>query len=330
MIDKVIKIEDLLIKLNSARKASKKIVALSGSFDLIHAGHIDILYNAKQQGDILVVLLNSDSSIKLYKGSGRPIFNNKDRGIMLSANIYVDHIVFFNELTPLNLLKKIKPHIYANGSDYGESFLEKDTILENGGKIFVNKKLGASSNVLNNIKNEKQPQKAVFLDRDGVIIEDKNYLHQIDKVEFMPGIVQSLKYLQKKGYFLIGISNQSGIGRKMFTVKDCEKVNKFIIEKLKEEGVEISEIFYCPHSPEKKCKCRKPEIGLFLEAAKKYDIALGRSWMVGDKLSDIEAGKMVNAKTILINSNNNLIARKSAETPDYTITKLTEIKKIIV
>jgi D-glycero-D-manno-heptose 1,7-bisphosphate phosphatase len=115
----------------------------------------------------------------------------------------------------------------------------------------------------------------------------------------------------------------------MFKKKDCEEVHNFILKKFKKEKINFKEIFYCPHSPEDKCLCRKPGIEMLIKAAKKYDIALARSWMIGDKLSDIEAGKMSNCKTILLGEISDFKKVRSVEHPDFVISKISEIKKII-
>jgi rfaE bifunctional protein nucleotidyltransferase chain/domain len=331
MKDKIKKEKELKVLIDQAHAENKKVVFASGSFDLLHAGHFQQLERFKQQGNILVILLNSDKSVRGYKGPNRPIIPELQRALSLAATSFVDYVLIFDELTPVRYIDLLKPDVYCNGSDWGKNFLEKDVVVRNNCKIFVPPRstLGSTSEIIQKIlKIEKTPDiKAVFLDRDDVIIKDKNYLHKVEEVEFVPGIFPVLKHLQKKGYLLISISNQSGIGRKMFKESNCKKVNKYIIDKLKEKGIDLKEIFYCPHTPEDKCLCRKPGIELFLKAAKKYDIALGRSYMIGDKLSDIEAGKMCNCKTILFDTLPKNV--RSVEYPDFVIKNLKEIIKII-
>ena len=132
--------------------------------------------------------------------------------------------------------------------------------------------------------------KAVFLDRDGTVIVDKGYLADPSQVVVPPGVVEALCELRKSGYMLIIISNQSGIGRGIFDENDMQRINERMQEIFHEHGVEFDDIFFCPHAPEDNCECRKPSPELLLDAMKKYDIDPSSSVMIGDKLSDAEAG----------------------------------------
>ena len=154
-------------------------------------------------------------------------------------------------------------------------------------------------------------KKAVFLDRDGVINVDKGYVHKIEDFEFTKGAIKALKYFQSLGYMLIIVTNQSGIGRGYYTLKDFQKLTTWMKNRLKADGIEIKEVYFCPHSPDEKCTCRKPEPGMILKAAKDYDIDLKKSWMIGDKKSDIEAAKRAGIiNTILISSEEKLEGAK--------------------
>ena len=115
----------------------RSLVTLNGSFDLLHAGHLYILEEASAQGDKLLVALNTDDSIKRYKGSTRPIISLQDRLIMMAALECVDFVTYFDEDNPCELLQKVKPHVHANGSEYGAKCIEADTVISNGGKIHI-------------------------------------------------------------------------------------------------------------------------------------------------------------------------------------------------
>jgi len=134
-------------------------------------------------------------------------------------------------------------------------------------------------------------KKAAFLDRDGVINVDKGYVYKIEDFEFKEGIFELLKLLQEKGFELFVVTNQSGIGRGYYTLKDFEKLTEFMLNELKKRGIEIKEVAFCPHHPDENCECRKPKPAMILNLAKKYNINLKNSIMIGDKLSDIKAGK---------------------------------------
>lgn len=118
-------------------KETKTLVSINGSFDLLHAGHLEILKKAKEQGDCLIVALNTDASIKRYKGESRPLIPLKYRLQMLSALSFVDHVTWFEEDDPRKVLSLIKPHVHVNGSEYGEECLEAKTVQDNGGRIHI-------------------------------------------------------------------------------------------------------------------------------------------------------------------------------------------------
>ena len=171
-------------------------------------------------------------------------------------------------------------------------------------------------------------QKTIFLDRDGVINIDKHYLYKIEDFEFCENIFETCKYFQDLGYQIIIITNQSGIGRKYFTQTDFDKLTQWMLNQFKKNKIEILDIFYCPHSPEDNCDCRKPKPGMIEKACEKYDIDLDNSWMIGDKESDIELAfnaRIVNS--ILISSEYNYQI-KSLKTKNI-IKNIIETKNII-
>ena len=135
--------------------------------------------------------------------------------------------------------------------------------------------------------------KAAFLDRDGVINIDYGYVSNIKNFEFKNGIFELLDLLQKKGYKLFIVTNQSGIARGYYSEDDFHKLMNHIINELKKKDIEIMDYTHCPHHPDitGECECRKPNPGMILNLAKKYDINLKNSIMIGDKQSDIQAAK---------------------------------------
>lgn len=135
--------------------------------------------------------------------------------------------------------------------------------------------------------------KAVFLDRDGTINVEKHYLYRIEDFTFLPGVLDGLRLLQNAGYILIIVTNQSGIARGYYSEDDFSNLNKWMINELEENGIHITEVYYCPHLPDAKidkyrkmCACRKPALGMFEQAVKDFDIDLSDSWAIGDKLRD--------------------------------------------
>lgn len=120
------------------KKKGKRIVLANGCFDLIHVGHIRYLKEAKARGDVLVVALNSDSSVRHLKGKGRPILTQEERVEIISSFYFVDHITVFEEANVENILLTLKPHVHAKGSDYSkDSVPERETVLSYGGEIAI-------------------------------------------------------------------------------------------------------------------------------------------------------------------------------------------------
>ena len=135
--DKILPLEDLLKKLQELRSKGKSVVTLNGSFDLLHAGHLEMLYQASLQGDILVVALNTDASIQGYKGPKRPIVPLEGRAQMVAALEMVDFVTSFSEADPKKLLSQIKPDVHVNGSEYGKDCIEAEVVKEHGGKVHI-------------------------------------------------------------------------------------------------------------------------------------------------------------------------------------------------
>jgi len=134
---KVIEPLDLEKKVEEIRKEGKKIATLNGSFDLMHAGHLEMVYQASKQADILIVALNTDQSIQAYKSPLRPIISLPFRLQMMSALEMVDYVTWFEETDPRALLSRIKPDVHVNGAEYGENCIEAETVRRYGGRIHI-------------------------------------------------------------------------------------------------------------------------------------------------------------------------------------------------
>ena len=149
-------------------------------------------------------------------------------------------------------------------------------------------------------------KKAIFLDRDGTINVEKDYIYKSEDLVFEEGTIEALKTFKNLGYILIVVSNQSGIARGYFTEEDLNIFNNNMNEILKKNGVEITEFYCCPHHPDgigeykKVCECRKPNNKMIEDAIKEYNIDKKKSYMIGDKISDIGAGIKSNLKTVLV------------------------------
>ena len=141
------------------------------------------------------------------------------------------------------------------------------------------------------MSNTQEAKPALFLDRDGVINIEKNYLHKIEDFEFIEGIFELCRYYQERGYLIIVVTNQSGIARGYYSEDEFQALSRWMIDTFAKEGVEITALYHCPHHPDISgvCSCRKPAPGMLLEAASKYNIDLKNSLLVGDSERDIIA-----------------------------------------
>ena len=155
--------------------------------------------------------------------------------------------------------------------------------------------------------------KAAFLDRDGVINYDYGYVYKFEDFRFCKGIFEGLKTLMELNYSLIIITNQSGIARGIFTEEEYKKTNNFMLKQLKDNDIQITQVYHCPHHPSfsknkfSDCKCRKPKPGLFLKASKEHNIKMDNSIAIGDSERDLIAARSAGIKKrYLISENNSL------------------------
>lgn len=142
--------------------------------------------------------------------------------------------------------------------------------------------------------------RAVFLDRDGTLNRDDGYIHKPEEWTWLPEVFVALRLLQKHGWLLVVASNQSGINRGFYTRDQLKALENHCRLELKAEGVNIDNWYYCPHVPGEGCNCRKPLPGMLLQASIDLDICLEESWMIGDKLRDVEAGLSAKCRSILL------------------------------
>ncbi len=150
-------------------------------------------------------------------------------------------------------------------------------------------------------------KKAFFLDRDGVIIEERNYLADPGQVALCPGAAEAIRKMREAGYLVIAVSNQSGVARGYFTMEQLAAVEQKINALLEAENARIDAWYYCPHHrkgivPEfsRECDCRKPKPGLLLKAAEEFDIDLPHSFLIGDKLSDIRTAENARCRSAVL------------------------------
>lgn len=143
-------------------------------------------------------------------------------------------------------------------------------------------------------------KKAIFLDRDGTLIENgEGYQYKKEQLSFLPGVLEGLKHI-KTDYLLFIITNQSGIGRGYYTKEDFLSFNSLMLKKLNDNGIRITKTYFCPHAPGDACECRKPSPFYILKAKEEYNLDLNKSWMIGDSETDIGSASAAGIKGIMV------------------------------
>ncbi|QDU11817.1 D-glycero-alpha-D-manno-heptose-1,7-bisphosphate 7-phosphatase [Gimesia aquarii] len=176
-------------------------------------------------------------------------------------------------------------------------------------------------------------QKALFLDRDGVVNVEKHYLHLIEDFDFIEGIFELCHAATLSGYCLIIVTNQSGIAREYYTEQQFIDLMSWVVDEFAKRHLTILDFFYCPHHPVHgmggyriDCTCRKPKPGMLLEAERKHNLNLSESILVGDKLSDIKAGKAARLKTAALVGTGHRVSEQEINTADVFARSLKELK----
>ncbi len=180
-------------------------------------------------------------------------------------------------------------------------------------------------------------QKAVFLDRDGVINVDKGYVHKIEDFEFYPGVFEALKLLQEAGYRLLIVTNQSGIALDYYTEDDFFRLTDYMLSEFEKRGIKIDKVYYCPHHENGtnpaytiKCDCRKPASGMIKQGIKEFNIDPSRSFLVGDKENDIKAAHKEGIRAILVKTGQGLKYVDNTQADFVAENLLDAVKSIIL
>ncbi len=165
---------------------------------------------------------------------------------------------------------------------------------------------------------------AVFVDRDGTICFDRHYLSDPAGLELISTVVEGIRKLNEAGILVIVVTNQSGIARGKFDEKKLEEIHARLRVLLSANGARIDDLFFCPHMPDSGCRCRKPAPGMLIDAADKHDINLKKSFVIGDRMMDVEMAHRVGARAVLVpepgdNYNVESEKRLSMETPDVQV-----------
>lgn len=175
---------------------------------------------------------------------------------------------------------------------------------------------------------------ALFLDRDGVINKEKEYLYKIEDFEFIDGVFEACRYFQCLGCLLIVITNQAGIARGYYTERDFNDLNDWMVKQFRREEISIDHVYYCPHHPNGvvgqysiDCNCRKPGSGMLFQAVEDYGVDLRRSILVGDKVSDIYAGRHAGVGRNILVTTGHVLTHKEKLEGDLVVNSLADLIK---
>lgn len=343
-------LDDMASIAGRLRKEGKKVVTTNGVFDILHVGHASYLQWCKKQGDILFVGVNADASVRQYKGDKRPIIGEDDRAALIAALACVDYVYVFGGRTPEEWLLVVKPTFHVKAGDYTldrsketpkTRIYERDAVESVGGKCLLAPLVQGKSTtsiiekikeVYGSVPSKCAPRRpAVFLDRDGTIIQDKGYIHKIGDLEFIPGALDALKKLTRSDYRIIVITNQSGIARGKFSEDDYKRFNEEFLRRLSAEGIRIDGVYFCPHHHAsshqvygKDCHCRKPKPGMVIAALLDHDIDLEKSIVVGDKTMDIQLGNSLGIRSVLVKTGNAGEDEEFDSKPDHVAISIKE------
>ncbi|MDY0096491.1 MAG: adenylyltransferase/cytidyltransferase family protein [Candidatus Vecturithrix sp.] len=258
------------------KQQGKRIVTTNGSFDLLHIGHVTMLEEAKSLGDVLIVGLNSDSSIKRYKGKYRPICPQQHRAGMLAALACTDYITIFDELTPIKLLEILRPQIHVNSPEHGKECVEREVVERYGGRIHLAQLIEGMSTtqLLQRILDvtSHAPGRGIFLNASD-LIEDLSSSSNSSPVS--ESAIFSLNRLVSQGFQLF------------IFIEEKEK------KSLCSLGIPPQAIMY---------PLRQPKRDIILRATDAFDLVLAKSIVMSSRAEDIQCGRDLNCKTLWLRS----------------------------
>ena len=327
---------DEVVRLREEYRGSGKTVGFtSGVFDLVHAGHVEYLEDAKSRVDVLIVGVNSDSSVRTNKGDARPIVSEAQRAEVVAGLRSVDHVFIFSELNNNENVLKIRPDVYLKAGDYSSDKLSSKQLVESyGGRVelvpfreglsttSIIKKISAASLLEEGPAMPHRRAPAVFVDRDGTINEHIEYLSDPAKFKVIPNSFKALKRIQDLGYRIIIVTNQPGIGLGYFSKEEFFAVNREMMKQASLAGCALDKIYFCPHSKSEKCPCRKPEPYFMKRAEEELNVDVAKSFVIGDMTSDVQLAKNAGCKGILVKTGRGGDDGMFAVTPDATVADL--------
>jgi rfaE bifunctional protein nucleotidyltransferase chain/domain len=308
-------IEELQQKVAAWKARGYRIGFTCGTFDFLHAGHVDYLAQARRLCDRLIVAVNSDSSVRAYKEPMRPINTHDHRIAVVSALSCVDASIVMYASRPEALIDALRPDLYIKGGDYNVKHLRSANLVEGyGGRCVViplQHDISTTQIIrkIQRLTQYEEPQigddrgePIVFLDRDGTLIRNIPFLRDQSRVELLPEVGEGLRQLQDCGFRLVVVTNQQGIGLGYFDYDAFVRVNSRMLHLLAAFDVRISRFYFCPHSMADDCECRKPGTKLVEQALSHYGVRPERCFFIGDSATDVECARRAGCIGIRIGS----------------------------
>jgi rfaE bifunctional protein nucleotidyltransferase chain/domain len=311
---KILSLEEMDLWVAARRASGLRIGFTCGSFDLLHAGHVHYLSQARARCDALIVAVNSDASIRGYKSSLRPVNPEEHRRYVVAGLSAVDAVATLEDRRPLALLLRWKPDLYMKGGDYDVSSLRSGAAVRDyGGAVEVIRPAfpTSSSQIIERIDalyRHAAPEPAppgesaglVLFDRDGTLIRNVPFLHDPARLELAPGAGDALAALQTAGFRVAIVTNQQGIGLGYATEQEFIAVNQRLFRELAPFGVLVSRVYFCPHSMADRCGCRKPAPGMVLRALREFAVPPERCFVVGDSSADADAAMAAGCRAVIV------------------------------
>jgi rfaE bifunctional protein nucleotidyltransferase chain/domain len=336
---------DLLIPIcETLRIEKKKIGYTSGVFDLLHPGHVQYLEDAKKGCDVLIVGVNSDASVRANKGSSRPIVAADARMRVLAGLASVEYVFPFSERNNNTNVELLKPDVYFKAGDYALEKLSSKPIVESYGGVvvlvpvlpgFSSTAIIESIGMLYGALHAQptpvtyEPRPAIFVDRDGTIIELVDYLHEPEKLKVIPGALEALKVAQDKGYRIIIVTNQPGIGLGYFTKEDLFATNLALMKEASKVGLAIDKIYYSPYSKADNTACRKPRTGMIERAHQEMQIIVEKSFCIGDMTSDVKLAENAGCTGVLVKTGKGGSDEMYAVDPAHILESLADLPSLL-
>lgn len=293
------------------RANGRKIGFTSGAFDILHASHVNLFKNAKEVCDILVVGVNSDSSIKRYKSVNRPIISEDDRVALVAAIEYVDFVFVFDEESNTNNINILKPDFYIKGYDYKNKSLKSRELVESyGGKvILIDNGTKTTTDIIDKIITKELSCRLsdrltygglVILDRDGVVIEDNGYFKDVNNIRYIDGSLEAIRLLNEHNIGVVITTNQPAIGVGLNTEEDYYATTSKIIKDVHAAKARIDRVYFCPDISGKSYY-KKPNGGMISKALIDFPVLPGdKVYMIGDRRSDSLAAKNADPSIVTI------------------------------